>query len=409
MSKRARSATKRSLASPVGRGIEVSEALVAFLEGRLAAYIEELRELVNTDSGSYDKTGVDAVVSRLEQRLELLGCEVKRYRQAKFGDDLLATMGGRGKGHILLLGHSDTVFLAGTATERPMKIEGDRILGPGTCDMKAGLLTGIYALEALREIGFDDYENISYLCVSDEEIGGERHSIPLIRSEARRVDVVLTLEAARENGDIVSARKGMCWYIVEAFGKSAHAGVEPEKGRNAIVALAHQTIALSKLNGLKPGMTVNTGYIEGGLAPNVVPDYAKIRVDVRALSKEDMREFEDTFREQLAKTEIPGVKIAFRAEEGSYVPPMERTPAVMKLEELAQEAAQELGFDLKAASTGGCSDACFAATEGVPVLDGLGPIGGLDHSPREYVKLSSIVPRTALLAKLIMAIAQKMS
>jgi glutamate carboxypeptidase len=199
----------------------------------------------------------------------------------------------------------------------------------------------------------------------------------------------------------------VCWYIVEAFGKSAHAGVEPEKGRNAIVALAHKVIALDRLNGLKPDMTVNTGCIEGGSAPNVVPDYAKIRVDLRIFSKDDLQEFEDAFREQLAKTEIPGVKVAFRAEEGSYCPPMERTPAVAQLEELVQKAARELGFEVKGASTGGASDASFAAAEGTPVLDGLGPIGGLDHSPDEYIELSSIVPRTALLAKLITAISQR--
>jgi glutamate carboxypeptidase len=387
----------------------MTEPIVTSLEGKLDAYLDDLRTLVSIDSGSHDKAGVDAVNAWLEDRLTKLGFTVERHPQAEFGDDLLATLRGKGQGRLLLLGHSDTVFPAGTAAERPMTIQGDKILGPGTCDMKAGLLTGIYALEALREIGFDDYESISYLCVSDEEIGGERHSIPLIRSKARRADVVLTLEAARENGDIVSARKGVCWYIVEAFGKSAHAGVEPEKGCNAIVALAHQTIALDKLNGLKPGMTINTGYIEGGLAPNIVPDYAKIRVDVRAFSKDDMREFEDTFREQLAKTESPGVRVAFGAEEGSYCPPMERTPAVAELERLAQKAARELGFEVKGASTGGASDASFAAAEGTPVLDGLGPVGGLDHSPREYVELNSIVPRTALLAKLIIAIVQRMS
>ena len=151
-------------------------------------------------------------------------------------------------------------------------------------------------------------------------------------------------------------------------------------------------------------MTVNTGYIEGGSAPNVVPDYAKIRVDLRAFSKDDMQEFEDTFQEQLAQTEIPGVKVAFRAEEGSYCPPMERTPAVAELERLAQKAALELGFEVKGASTGGASDASLVAAEGTPVLDGLGPIGGLDHSPDEYIELNSIVPRTALLAKLVITI-----
>jgi len=385
----------------------MTEPIVTFLEGRLDAYLDDLRTLVGIDSGSYDKAGVDEVNDWLEERLKALGFSVERHLQTEFGDDLLATLPGKGRGRILLLGHSDTVFPDGTAAERPMTIQGDKILGPGTCDMKAGLLTGIYALEALREIGFDDYKSISYLCVSDEEIGGERHSIPLIRTQARRADAVLTLEAARENGDIVSSRKGVCWYIVEAFGKSAHAGVEPEKGRNAIVALAHQIIALGKLNGLKPGMTVNAGYIEGGSAPNSVPDYAKVRVDLRAVSKDDMREFEDTFREQLVKTAIPGVKVAFRAEEGSYCPPMERTPAVVELERLAQKAALELGFEVKGASTGGASDASLAAAEGTPVLDGLGPIGGLDHSPDEYIALNSIVPRAALLAKLIIAISQR--
>ncbi len=387
----------------------MTEPIVTFLEGKLDSYLNDLRTLVSIDSGSYDKAGVDAVNDWLEDRLTRLGCAIERHPQSEFGDDLLGTLQGKGQGRILLLGHSDTVFPAGTAMERPMTVHDDRILGPGTCDMKAGLLTGVYALEVLKEIGFNDYMSISYLCVSDEEIGGARHSKPLVQSEARKVDSALTLEAARENGDIVSARKGLCWYLVEAFGKSAHAGVEPEKGRNAIVALAHQTIALDKLNGLKPGMTVNTGYIEGGLAPNIVPDYAKIRVDLRAFSKDDMREFEDTFRKQLARAEIPGVQVAFGAEEGSYCPPMERTPAVAELERLAQKAARELGFEVKGASTGGASDASFAAAEGTPVLDGLGPVGGLDHSPREYVELNSIVPRTALLAKLIIAIVQRMS
>ncbi|MFV2043307.1 MAG: M20 family metallopeptidase [Anaerolineales bacterium] len=385
----------------------MTEPIVAFLEEKLDDYLDDLRSLVGIDSGSYDKAGVDAANDWLEDRLTRMRLAVRRHPHAEFGDDLVATLIGKGQTRILLLGHSDTVFPTGTAVERPMTIHGDKVLGPGTCDMKAGLLTGIYALEVLREIGFEDYKSISYLCVSDEEVGGESHSKPLIRSEARKADVALTLEAARENGDIVTARKGLCWYIVEAFGRSAHSGVEPEKGRNAIVALAHQIIALQTLNGLKPGMTVNTGYIEGGLAPNIVPDYAKIRVDLRAFSKDDMEEFEDAFREQLANAELPGVNVAFKAEEGSFCPPMERTHAVVKLEELAQKAARELGFEVKGASTGGVSDANIAADEGTPVLDGLGPIGGLDHSPEEYIELNSIVPRTSLLAKLIMAISQR--
>ncbi len=385
----------------------MAEPIVVFLEEKLDDYLDDLRSLVGIDSASYNQAGVNAANDWLEDRLTTMGFAVQRHPHAEFGDDLVARLPGTGQARILLLGHSDTVFPTGTALERPMTIHEDKVLGPGTCDMKAGLLTGIYALEVLRAIGFEDFKSISYLCVSDEEIGEERHSRPLIRSEARKADVALTLEAARENGDIVSSRKGLCWYVVEAFGKSAHPGVEPEKGHNAIVALAHQIIALRTLNGLKPGMTVNTGYVEGGTAPNVVPDYARIRVDLRAHSKDDMEEFEDAFREQLANTELPGVKLAFRAEEGSFCPPMERTHAVVKLEKLARKAAQELGFEVNASFTGGVSDANIAADEGIPVLDGLGPIGGLDHSPDEYIELNSIVPRTSLLAKLILAVSQR--
>jgi glutamate carboxypeptidase len=385
----------------------MTKSIVTTLESKLDAYLDDLRTLVNIDSGSFDKAGVDAVNDWLENRLMKLGSHVKRYAQAEFGDDLLATIPGKGKKRILLLGHSDTVFPAGTAKERPMTIQNNKILGPGTCDMKAGLLTGIYALEILKEIGYEEFGTISYLCVSDEEIGGARHSKPLVRAESTKADAVLTLEAARENGDIVSARKGLCWYTVEAFGKAAHAGVEPEKGENAIVGLAHQIINLSKLNGLRPGMTVNVGVIEGGNAPNIVPDYAKARIDLRFSSKDDVEEFENIFHEKLTSLNNPGLQVVFREEENSYCPPMERTPSVVELEKLAQSAARELGFEVKSANTGGVSDGNLAAAGGAPVLDGLGPIGGLDHSPDEYVELDSIVPRTALLVNLIIAISQR--
>lgn len=380
--------------------------ILSFLEGRLGAYLDDLRTLVSIDSGSRDKAGVDAVNDRLEDRLTKLGFHVERHPQVEFGDDLLATWQGKGRGRILLLGHSDTVFPSGTVAQRPMTILGDKVLGPGTCDMKAGLLTGIYAMEALREISFDDFETISYLCVSDEE-SPQRHAIPLIRSKSREAHAVLSLEAARENGDIVTARKAIRWYTVEAFGRSSHAGVEPEKGRSAILALAHHIVALDKLNDFRPGTTVNTGYVHGGSHPSVVADYAKMQLDLRAGTEDDMRALYGAMHEQLAKTTIPGVDIKVTLEEGSVCPAMERTPGVVELEKLTQEAARRLGFEVQGASTGGASDASYAAAEGTPVLDGLGPIGGLDHSPDEYIKLSSIVPRTALLAELIISISRR--
>jgi glutamate carboxypeptidase len=287
-----------------------------------------------------------------------------------------------------------------------MTIEGDRVLGPGTCDMKSGLLSGLYAVTALCEVGFDNFETLSYLAVPDEE-SGERHSIPWIRAESRKASAVLTLEAARENGDIVTARKGTRWYTVEAVGRAAHAGVEPEKGRSAVLALAHHALALDRLNGLRPGATLNVGTFKGGSWPSVVAEQARMRLDLRAFSREDLLALAGAMHAQLALETVPGVRVTAVLEEGSVCPPMERTPAVAELEKLTQEIAHELGFEVQGASTGGASDACYASAEGVPVLDGLGPIGGLDHGPDEYIELSSIVPRMALLARLIVAIARK--
>lgn len=383
----------------------MTQLVMSYLQDRLGAYLDDLRTLVSIDSGSQNKAGVDAVNAWLEERLTQLGFRVERRLQAEFGDDLLAVRHGHGQGRILLLGHTDTVFPVGTAAQRPMTIQGDKVLGPGTCDMKAGLLAGVYAIEALQAIGFVDFGTLTYMCVSDEE-SSQRHSISLLRLASRQADAVLTLEAARENGDIVTARKACHWYTVEAFGRAAHAGVEPEKGRSAILALAHHVVALDQLNGLRPGATVNTGYISGGSLPSIVADHATMRLDLRAFTEADMQALVDAARGQLAKTVVPGVSVTLRLEERGAIPAMERTPAVAELERLAQQAARKLGFEVKGASTGGASDASLAAAEGTPALDGLGPIGGLDHGPHEYVQLSSIVPRTALLAELIISIAR---
>ncbi len=383
----------------------MSEPIVSRLEGRLETFLDELRTLTGIDSGSFDKAGVNRVNDWLESRLCALGFSVERLPQEEYGDNLVATLDGRGRGHILLLGHSDTVYARGTAAERPMTIQGDKILGPGTCDMKAGLLAGIYAVETLCQLGLDDFGRLTFLCVSDEEVE-DRRSLDLIRQMGRQAGAALTLEAARPNGDIVTARKGVSWYVIEAFGRMAHAGVEPEKGRNAILALAHHILALQELNNFRPGVTVNVGFIQGGTVPNNVPEYAVMKVDIRAFSVADFEATLAAIRAQLQKETVPGVRYRL-TREGTDHPPMPRTPEVAALEALAREQARELGFEVKGVATGGASDASLVAAEGVPVLDGLGPVGGLDHSPDEYIELSSIVPRTALLAKLIMAIAHR--
>jgi len=378
----------------------VQAKIVAYLQDHLSEYLADLRTLTAFEAGTLHKPGVDAVQSWMAERLEAMGFTVERLAQPVLGDNLLARRQGTGGKRILLLGHADTVFPVGTAAARPMRIDGNMIHGPGVCDMKGGLLAGLYAIRALDAVGWRDYGAVHFLVVSDEEIH-DRGSLPLIRQTARMSDVAFTLEAARANGDIVTARKTAVWCTVRVQGKAAHAGVEPEKGRSAILALLRHLLEIDKLNGLRPGVTVNIGRIEGGVQPNVVAEAAHAELDLRAWRNADIPVLLDAIRAQLAQPVLEGATATLEVKLDGAMPAMERTPAVAALEATTQRIAAALGFAVKGASTGGASDASFVAAEGVPVLDGLGPIGGLDHSPDEYIELDSIVPRTALLALLM--------
>jgi glutamate carboxypeptidase len=394
--------SRRSLDGEVVRVI-MSDLIATYLEQHLDEYVADLRHLSSIDSGTDDKAGVDAVQDWLMERLQRIGFSVERRPQTRWGDDLVARGRGEGSARVLLLGHADTVYPHGTAARRPVRAVDDKLIGPGTCDMKAGLLTGLYALRALDHVGWRDYDTITFVVVSDEEIE-ERHSVELLQTEGPRHHAVITLEAARENGDIVSARKATRWYAVEATGKAAHAGVEPEKGCSATLAQAHVIVETFRLNGMKEGMTVNPGRVEGGTNPNVVADRARGMFDLRAWSAADLAELSAAFERIVAMPWVPGVEL--RAEPlGAGTPAMERTPGTVRLEEHAIRIAATLGFPLRGARTGGGSDVSYACHARTPGLDGLGPVGGLDHGPDEYILFSSIVPRTALLAKLMQAIA----
>ena len=374
---------------------------LSHLERQLPRYLADLQRLVAIDSGTYDVEGGNRVNDWLAARLSAAGFAIQRYPQSDTADHLLARRAGTGGARILLLGHSDTVYARGTAANRPLQRVGDRLLGPGTCDMKAGLLSGLYALEALLAAGFDGFGELSLLCVADEEVD-ERNSIDLIRESVRGLDAVLTLEAARENGDIVTARKGNVVLRVEAMGKSAHAGVEPERGVNAIMGLLPRLQSVNALAKPADGITINIGVIQGGEAANVVPDQARAVIDIRAFNAAELDATVAAIEGIFAAPNPDGVR--FRTGHRLASPPMPRTADVARLERLAIFAAAKLGFALRGAATGGAADSAFAAAEGVPVLDGLGPVGGLDHGPDEYILRSSIVPRLALLADLIIEI-----
>ena len=375
------------------------------LEARLPAFLEELEQLVSIDSGTFDKAGVDTVGAHLQQRYVDLGAEVEIHSHDLFGDTLVARLAGAGVGRILLIGHTDTVYPAGTVAARPFRIENGRAMGPGSADMKAGDLAILYALSALREVDPHVLGRITVVHNSDEEIGSPS-SRGLIEALSREADAVLVLEAGRENGDIVSARKGIADVELDVTGVAAHAGVNHRRGRSAVLELSHLVTRLEALNGTIPGVTLNVGRIEGGTRPNVVADHAYGRLEIRASQRERLVEAIERVEEIVGQRTVPDTAAACRVSISHW--PMQRSDESARLVRLAQELAHELGFDVRDTATGGASDGNTAAQAGRPVLDGLGPVGGGAHSPGEYVAVDSIVPRVALLAGLIRALSDGM-
>jgi glutamate carboxypeptidase len=379
--------------------------LVDWLARRQTSYIEELRQLCAIECPTSSKAGVDEAGAWVRTRIAQHDWELHSFPDTLVGETLVVTMRGRGRLRAMLAAHLDTVYPVGTAANRPLRQSGDHLLGPGCADNKSGLLTGIYAMAALDALGArDQFATLSLVCGSDEETDS-RASGAVLRELAPHYDLALVLEAARENGDIVSARKGNGMFIVEVQGRAAHAGVEPQRGASAVLTLAHHVIALQGLNGTYPGLTVNVGTVEGGSVPNAVPDRAQATVDVRLSRPADMVPVEAAIRAIAARRPVPGAHT--RVSGGWGFPAMDKTPEVAKLVEQTRRAANELGFDLADAATGGVSYANLLAATGLPVIDGLGPIGGNDHSPHEYIEIASIVPRTALLALLLLRLAEQ--
>ena len=377
------------------------DGLQAAVATRNARFVGDLASLVGIDCGSYTPAGVNRVADAVCGTLNELGAAVERIPHSptegerQLGDLVIGRLEGSGP-RLLLIGHMDTVFEPGTAAERPFKVEGDRATGPGVSDMKGGLLAGLHALAALRSL--DRHPSVTFVANPDEEIGSPFRTAH-IRGLNAEHDAALVLECARANGDIVSARKGIADYEVTIRGRAAHAGVEPEKGRSAILEAAHQVLAVHALNGRWPSVTVNAGVIEGGTRPNVVPESCRMELDLRAASASEFELAATEVEAIVTRPTLEGVSATLRR--AAFHVPMERTPGNARLAELAIAIAAELGFELRDALTGGASDANTTTAAGLPTLDGLGPVGGDDHSADEWLDLSSVVPRITLLAALI--------
>ena len=376
------------------------------VEARLPRFMDELETMVNIDCGSYTPDGVNRVADLVCEALAAQGATVERRRHQpadgarQLGDLVVGRFDGEGP-RVLLIGHMDTVFDPGTAAARPFQVADGRAFGPGVTDMKAGLLAGLHAIAALHDSG--RRPAVTFVANPDEEIGSP-FSTRVIRELAAAHDAVLVLECARANGDIVSSRKGIADFHMLLTGRAAHAGVEPEKGRSAILEAAHQVVALHALNARWPTVTVNVGVIAGGTRPNVVPERCELQIDLRAATREAFDAASAEVERLAATPTVAGVDARLHPIAGH--PPMEKGPASARLVDLAVGIAAELGFELRDAATGGASDANTTAALGIPTLDGLGPIGGDDHSVDEWLDVGSIVPRTTLLAALIDRIGQ---
>jgi glutamate carboxypeptidase len=381
------------------------DTIRAAVEDARQAYLADLERLVNLDCGSYTKDGVDEVGRWVRARLESLGASVTVHpNDLGLGDTVIGELAGNDPTGptLLAIGHMDTVFDPGTAADRPFAIDDKGIArGPGVTDMKSGLLAGLYALAALRDTVGLPLARVVFVANPDEEIGSPA-STAHIRRVAADADACLVLECARMNGDIVSSRKGNAGIRVTVHGRASHAGIEPEKGRNSILEAARMVTALQALNGTWPGVTVNVGTIEGGTRPNVVPAECSLEIDLRSTSREALETAEAAVRE-IARPAIYD-DITTDVEVTGRHWPMEKLERSGRLVGHAVGLAAALGFQLHDAATGGASDANTTAGIGVPTIDGLGPIGGYDHSPDEYLETASIVPRTTLLAGLIAAI-----
>jgi glutamate carboxypeptidase len=353
-----------------------------------------LERLVAAESPSFDKRRCDVcadLVASLFQ--ERTGAAARRHPRPDRGDQLEVRTAGAGQ-PVMLLCHHDTVWEAGTIERLPFRVEGDLVRGPGSYDMKAGIVEAAFALELARP-----KRPVVVLSTSDEEIGSAS-SRQLIEDTAREAVAVLVLEPAASGGALKTARKGIADFRLEVTGRAAHAGVEPEKGVSAIEELAHQVLSLKALADPARGTTINVGVVSGGTRPNVVAAQAQAQIDVRFASAAEAERVVAAIRD--LRPRLAGARLSVSG--GVDRPPMERSPGVITLAQRARRLAAEMDFDLAETSTGGGSDGNFTAALGVPTLDGLGPDGGGAHADSEHLLIGSWLRRTELLARILEAL-----
>ncbi len=362
-----------------------------------------IENLVNVDSGSYLKSGVDEVGRILAEEYHMIGFETEVHEQEQYGNNLVIRHPEAEAPEIVMIAHLDTVFPEDTAEKRPFHIAGDLAHGPGVIDMKASHATALFALKALMEIGSDAYKNIVLILNTDEEIGSIA-SRELIETVAAGKKYALVLEPA-QNGQLVSERKGGGKYFLKVFGKSAHAGIEPENGASAIEEMARKILKLHALTEMDKGITVNVGLIKGGTSVNTIAPFAEAGIDLRIETPEDGERLDSAIKEICSYTETPGTTVQLTGH--ITRPAWVLTEDAHRLIDVISEEAAKIGIELSHEKSGGGSDANLTAHIGIPSIDGLGPIGGNAHQETEYLVVSSLTERTLLLANVIERLSSK--
>ena len=385
------------------------------------ALVETLRELVSIESQSRDREGLDRIAEVIAARLTALGGKVEFFEPGadsvkmmdtpeKIGRAVVARFEGTGTRRIMLLAHMDTVYARGTLAKRPFKVEGNRAYGPGSADDKGGIAVALHALAILKGMGFRNYKTLTVVVNGDEEVStpGARNLITRVAAEH---DTVLSCEGTPGPKDeLAITTAGIGAAILVVRGRAAHAGMNPEDGRNALMELAHQMIATKDLSDPAKGIKFNWTLAQAGTVRNAIPATATASADVRVRRIADYDAIEKAFRDGVAKSRlIPDTTVEASFERRR--PPLEINDRQRALVKKARAIYAELGKQLGVDDTGlgGGTDAAFAALSGKPVvLENFGLMGYGQHSQEaEYVDLDSVAPRIYLLARMIVETAKE--
>ena len=367
------------------------------------AMVAMLREMVDIDSGSYNKPGIDAVGAVVQRFMQAQGIPVDVARQQNHGDCLRAAVpwdgpAGNAGGNVVLMGHRDTVFPDGETTRRPFTIRDGIAYGPGVADMKAGLVMNCFVLAAFAKFGGSPAPLVG-LFAGDEEIGSPEGRA-VIETEARRARVVFNSEPGRVSGNVVTGRKGGVFMVFRITGRAAHSGANFADGISAIEELARKTQALHALTDLDRGITLNVGLVSGGQSVNTVAPWAEGQIDLRYVNPPDREDAMAHIAAIIERSFVPGTKTDLTIR-GEFLP-LVQSAAAKKLFEIYVQSAADTGFTTAGEFTGGCADSGFTAGVGAATICAVGPVGGKAHSPDEFLRVDSLVPRAQACARAIL-------